>query len=412
MTAKRGPSIEFDHYAPEFARDFAEGFVELRSTCPMGYTESHGGYWVASSYEYARRVLSDDENFTVERSADGKTGGKIIPTAPHAPSIVPGSLDGAAHDRLRQPLRPLFTKNYVETKLGPVVRGIANELLDGLLDRDEFDFENEFSLKLAVETTFEWAGLDVEDKLGVLLMLEDAFAIDPEAGTGRDALAVATSEQFGAAAEVVRELVRKRAAEPKDDAISHMIAPDTGLTEDEVVSLTLSVAAAGIRNIGASLDNMLLHLDEHRDLRRELIENPGQISKAVDEILRIYSPAPFVARTALADVEFGDIVVKAGDRIAALVGSANHDETKFPDPDKVKLDRRDGLHLGFGVGSHYCVGNLLAKMELRIALETILSRMPEFQVVREKTRRYDLVGTNNGFTTMTVRPKPISSENL
>ena len=404
MIGAHGPEIEFDHHTPEFGEHQPAKLAELRGKCPMGYTAAHGGYWVASTYEFARRVLSDDENFTVERSPDGLSGGKLIPTAPHAPAILPGALDGAAHDRLRKPLRSVFTKRSVEENVGPIARRVADALVEELAAKEEFDFAHDYSFRLTVATIFEFVGIEVEDREKFILMLEDAFAIDPEAGGDRDTLASSTSQQFADAEGVVRRDVRARTVEPRGDLISHMVDPSTGLGEDEVVSLALSMVLGGVRTTAASMDNIVVHLQEHPDLRAELVAEPSKIPDAVEELTRLAAVTPLVARTAVTDQEFGDVHVAAGDRVAALICSANRDRARFPDGDEVKLGRRDGLHLSFGVGTHYCLGIWLAHMELRIGIEALLRVMPEFEVVLDRVQRYTLVGVNNGFSRLPVRP--------
>ena len=154
------PVVEFDHHSDEFAADSVERFAGLRASLPpLAFTESHGGFWVASSYELVREILSDNDTYTVERSADGTKGGKLIPTSAKAPAIVPGILDGEPHDRLRRPLRSLFAKPNIERTVGPVAKRLVDELLDELIDRDEFDFATEFSFRLTVNMIFEFVGL-------------------------------------------------------------------------------------------------------------------------------------------------------------------------------------------------------------------------------------------------------------
>jgi cytochrome P450 len=405
MTTSSRPQIEFDHHSPEFGIDQAERFAELRGRCPMGFTEEHGGYWVASTFELAKRVMGETENFTVELNEDRTEGGKLIPTAQHAPVIVPGILDGEEHDRLRNPLRAIFARKSIEERAGPVAERVAAELADELVGREEFDFANEFSFRLTVGTIFEFVGLtEIEDRRKFILMLEDAFAIDPEAGADRTELASSTSSQYEEAENRVRDIVRSRSESPTGDLISLMVAPDTGLSVDDVTALTLSILLGGVRTTAASLDNIVVHLDQHRDLRERLIENPSEIPDAVYEMVRIYSVTPLVARTATRDIEIGDVTVHKGDRIAALIASANLDEDKFPDAGTADPDRHAGLNLAFGIGMHYCLGIWLAKMELRVAVETILARMPDYAVVAEGTQRYAKVGVNNGFSRLTVRP--------
>jgi cytochrome P450 len=406
MSNGRRPVIEFDHHAPEFGQDQMAKFVDLRIRCPVAYTDSYEGFWVASTYDLAREVISDQDSFTVEKSADGTKGGKLIPTSRYAPSILPGLLEGEAHDRLRRPLKALFARGAVEDKVAPIARRVAAALVAELRDREEFDFAGEFSFRMTVETICDFVGLhEVGDRTKFILMLEDAFAIDPEAGADRDALASSAARQFEEASDLVRGVVRARAGEPADDLISHMVAPETGLTEDEVVSLALSMVLGGVRTTASSLDHIVLYLDAHPVLRERLRDEPSLIANAVDELVRIASVTPLVARTARRDVRLGDVEVRQGDRVAALIASANLDGERFADPETVKLDRRDGLHLAFGAGTHYCLGIWLAKMELRVAVEEILQHLPDLRVVPNGVRPYRIVGVNNGYSRIRVRPQ-------
>jgi cytochrome P450 len=404
LTGDQEPVVEFDHHVPEFGEDAHRRFADLRARCPVAFSKSYEGFWVASTYDAARKVISDDRLFTVEKSADGTKGGKLIPTSKYAPSVLPGVLDGEEHDRLRRPLRVVFSKAYIEREVEPIARRVADDLLDELVGLEEFDFVDRFSFPMTVDTIFEFVGLDVDDRRKFILMLEGAFAIDPEAGGDRDSLALQMRSQFADACAHVRTVARERTEHPRTDLMSHMTAPTSGLTEDEVVSLTLSMVLGGVRTTAASLDHILLQLDADPALRATLSSEPSLIPQAVEELTRISAVTPLVARTALADVDLGGVTIHKGDRIAALIASANLDEQQFPDGEAVKLDRRDGLSLTFGVGTHHCLGIWLAKMELRVAVEAILRRMPEFRVVTDRVRRYRLVGVNNGFASLPVRP--------
>lgn len=399
-------AIAFDHHSSDFAEDSVDRFPRLRAELPaMAYSESHGGFWVASSYELAREILSDSETYTVERSADGSKGGKLIPTSAQAPSIVPGVLDGEPHDRLRRPLRALFAKPNIERTVAPVAHRLTEALADDVLAKEVLDFATEFSFPLTVNVIFEFVGLtEVDDREAFIHMLEDAFAIDPEIGGDRDQLAGATSEQFRAAQDLVREVVRARTAESRDDLISKMVDPRTELTEDDAVALTLSIVLGGVRTTAASLDNMVHHLAQHPELRAELVEDPALIPAAVEDMLRYFAVTPLVARTVTEETELGGVTLREGDRVAAVLALANLDEDQFPEATQIDVDRSDGMHLTFGLGTHYCLGLWLARMELRTALEAILSRVPEYEVVESESRRFTKLGVNNGFARLVVRP--------
>jgi len=401
------PTIEFDHHSAEFAADSVERFPRLRESEPIAFSEAYEGFWVATDYDLVREILSDSDTYSVERSADGTRGGKLIPPSAKAPAVVPGTLEGEPHDRLRRPLRSLFAKPNIERTVAPVAKRLTAELLDEVAGQEQFDFATEFSFRLTVNVIFEFVGLhEVADREKFILMLEDAFAIDPEIGADRDQLAGATSQQYAEAEALVRDVVRARAASPTDDLISKMIDPGTGLTEDDAVALTLSMVLGGVRTTAASLDNMVDYLAGHTDLRDELIDDPSLIPAAVEEMLRYFAVTPLVARTLIQDTELGGVELHAGDRIAAVLALANLDEDQFPDPDEIDTDRNDGMHLTFGLGTHYCLGLWLARMELRTALEGLLERIPSYEVVESESRRFARLGVNNGYAQLVVRPNP------
>jgi cytochrome P450 len=400
MTA-REPTVQFDHHAQAFAQQGAVELAEFRGRCPVAYTASNQGYWVASSYEAARRVLSDDEHFTVERSADGTRGGLLIPSAPHAPRMWPGELDGSEHARLRRPLKTAFSRGYLEENVAPRLERSVHRILDELAEKESFDFVTDFSFALTVESIFDYVGLDeVGDRAEFIRMLEDAFAIDPEAGGEREQLAEETSPRFQRASELTRAAIRKRRQAPTSDLIGLMVSAQPALSEDEIVSLTLSLVLGGVRTTASAIDNTAWYLECHHDLRTHLIEHPGAIPAALDELLRLYSPTPFVARTVVEGTEVGGVALPEGDRVAAAICSANLDPGRFPDPEHVDLDRRDGLHLAFGVGTHYCLGIWLAKLELRVAITALLDRMPGYRIDLDRAQRYEHVGVNNGWATL------------
>jgi cytochrome P450 len=405
--ATREPSIEFDHHSTEFGRTAPALFEDMVARCPVAFSESNGGYWVAASYEHARKVLGDDENFTVRRSADGSSGGLLIPSAAHAPRVWPGELDGADHDRLRRPVRTAFSRGYLERNLAPALDRIIDERIAAISAMPKFDITTDFSFPITVESIFTYVGLqEIEDKPGLILMLEDAFAIDPDVGEDREALAEATSPLFREATARIRAIIDSRRPAPTDDLIGVMLTADPPLSGDEIDALTMSLLLGGVRTTAASIDNVLWHLDDDRDLRQAVIARPEILGAVVDELVRIYSPSPLVARTVVEDIELAGAQLKAGDRIAAAICSANLDPARFGDPATVNPERKDGLHLAFGVGTHYCLGIWLAKLEITHAVGQFLARLPDYAVDRDRAKRYDHTGVNNGWATLPAVASP------
>jgi cytochrome P450 len=137
---------------------------------------------------------------------------------------------------------------------------------------------------------------------------------------------------------------------------------------------------AGTETTTNLLTNSCVLLDQHRELRQRLTQDPGAIPKAVEEFLRYESPVQGLMRTTLRDVEILGQAVPAGSRVHMLFGSANRDERAFPQPESIDIDRSPNNHLSFGFGIHYCMGAGLARLEGRVAFEELLARMPDYSV--------------------------------
>jgi cytochrome P450 len=182
----------------------------------------------------------------------------------------------------------------------------------------------------------------------------------------------------------VTELLAERRQNPMpDDLLSASIAGEVDgrpLTDQELVMMTVLLINAGLDTTGMAISVAVWHLAQHPDLRDRLRTEPGLLETAVEEYLRWISPVPFQGRTVSEDIQYGGCPMKAGDKVALLLGSANRDETAFPDADEFVPDRYPNRHLAFGVGAHRCLGSNLARVALRVSLEELLARIPDFHV--------------------------------
>jgi cytochrome P450 len=207
--------------------------------------------------------------------------------------------------------------------------------------------------------------------------------------------AVAAATDF---AEVVRELARRRAAEPTGDLLSDLVAAREGaarLSEDEVVASSVLLLNAGheasVNVFGNGLAAML-----RRGLRPS-----ADVAATVEEMLRFDSALQLFERTATEDVQVGDITVEAGQRIAALLGAANRDPAVFDQPDEFRVDRDPNNHLAFGVGVHFCLGAPLARMELAESLPVLFETFPDLTLADEPVSRGTFV--LRGYRSVPVR---------
>ncbi len=198
------------------------------------------------------------------------------------------------------------------------------------------------------------------------------FADDEERrNAGRDAIAV-----------YLMEKMEERRGDPGDDLISvllHTEVEGAPIPDIHVLGMAALTLIAGVDTTWSGIGSAMWHLATHDDDRRRLAAEPGLMLTAVEELLRAYSPVT-MARIVAADVEVEGCPMKAGDRVLMSFPAANRDPAAFDRPDEVLLDREVNRHLAFGVGIHRCAGSNLARMELRVALETWLARIPEFHL--------------------------------
>jgi cytochrome P450 len=284
-----------------------------------------------------------------------------------------------AHTRLRRPVAKAFARGHIE-RLRPRVREIAAGLLADL-DGDGFDVIEGYAEPLPVLVIAELLGVprsyahDLRDWSQAIVRM---YEVSPSQQTVDDAVRAAT--EFSGLA---RELAAERRTTPADDLISDLVA--TELTDDEVVAAVVLLLNAGHEASVNVFGNGLVAMLE-RGLR------PGDdVAATVEEMLRFDSALQLFERTALEDVEVGhggqSVVVREGEKIAALLGAANRDPEVFDAPDEFRVDRTPNNHLAFGVGVHFCLGAPLARMELAESVPALFERFPALELRGEPESR-------------------------
>jgi cytochrome P450 len=285
------------------------------------------------------------------------------------------------HTRLRRLVVGAFNRGHVE-RLRPRVRELATGLL-GRVDRAGFDVVGEYAEPLPVLVIAELLGVPTE--LAPQLRswsqaIVKMYEVQPSEQVQDAAVRAAT--EFAA---TIRELVRDRAATPRDDLVSDLVAArdgDARLTDDEVVASAVLLLNAGHEASVNVFGNGLVSM-----LRAGVRPSPEQLGTCVEEMLRHDSALQLFERTATQPVEVGDVTVQPGQKIAALLGAANRDPAVFDTPDAFRPDRDPNPHLAFGAGLHFCVGAPLARMELVESLGLLLRTLPGIRLVDEPVSR-------------------------
>src|SRR5512139_2465980 len=371
------PTTGIDLTAPAVVADPYPHFAAERRRHPVAWHDA-SGMWLTFDHAAANAVLRH------------RSLGRIWTDKQPVERFEPFNLlhrnqmmenEPPEHTRLRRLVAGAFARGHVE-RLRPRVRELAAGLLDAV-DPAGFDVIGEYAEPLPVLVIAQLLGVpaDLAPQLrawsqAIVRMYE--VAPDEEQ---QDA-AVRAAEEFAA---VVRELARDRAASPRDDLVSDLVAAREGearLSEDEVVASAVLLLNAGHEASVNVFGNGLVAV-----LSRGLRPAPGHVPLCVEEMLRFDSALQLFERTATADVRIGDVTVEEGQKIAALLGAANRDPAVFEQADTFLTTRDPNPHLAFGAGVHFCLGAPLARMELAESLALLWERLPGLRLVGEPTPR-------------------------
>jgi cytochrome P450 len=366
--------VDFDIHDDELTPKVYERYSELRRTCPVAWSNNHGGHWIVSRYEDIHEVNRCPEIFS-----NNPVG--IPPNLGQDAPLIPLEVDPPEHTSYRQILTPLFSPARMNA-LEPKIRALVTDLIDGFAARGECEFIEEFARPLPSQVFLGLMGWPLEDAPRLLKWTYDIIEGKP-GGTDEESNEVRTA----AGMEVYTyfaELLDNAYENPGDDIISQLTRSrfngERELSQFEVLNIVFIVMLGGLHTVTGTLGNSLIHLAEHPDQRDRLVANPALIPSAVEELLRWESiVAP--ARRVTTPVTINGVDMEPGDRVLLPLGSAGRDPEEFPDADEVILDRMPNRHLAFGSGPHRCLGSHLARIELKVALEELHRRLPDYELV-------------------------------
>jgi len=316
--------------------------------------------WVATSWETVSFVLRNAEMFS---SADTGQAGRMGSARP----LIPLEIDPPEHHRYRKILDPFFSPNVLRP-LEPVLRAQINEYIDAFIDRGSADLLAEFFVPYPTAVFLTLYGLPLEDRPTFLRWKDEMIRgsiTDPDLG------ARTAAEFYG----YMTPLIEGRDG-TGDDLLSKMVK--AGLTVEEILDITYLFIMAGLDTVTTALSATFAYLATHPEQRRLIVENPSIVSTAVEELLRVETPAPALSRRATADIEVGGVMVKEGEEVFCHLGAANSDLEGCPNAVDVDLTRTDNRHATFGLGVHRCLGSHLARIEVRLVVDEFHRRIPNY----------------------------------
>ncbi|WIW89459.1 cytochrome P450 [Sphingobium sp. V4] len=344
--------------------DIHLGYRDLLAEAPpVFFTPRNGGHWVVQSYDLVTELLKDHNRFSAaERS---------IPKAQTAFPMIPLYLDPPEHGPYRSELMRYFSPAVVR-KLNDQIRTWARRLIADVADKGGCEFTEAIGARFPVSVFMEIMGMPLERFPEFRQIVGEYFAhwSDP---VKRDAMREFVTGQM-------REITAQRRVEPRDDFFSHLVTMSIrgrDLTDQEIESITLMMFVAGLDTVAGTLGFTYRNLAERPDIQQQLRENPERIGAFVEESLRRYSVV-LPPRVATQDCRLGEADVRAGDMILASLPGAGFDPSIYAAPEKFELDRTRPT-LAFGTGAHVCLGNFLARAEMRILTEEWVKAIPTFR---------------------------------
>jgi cytochrome P450 len=387
--------IDFNPYDKAFADNPYPIYKRLRDEAPV-YRCAPLNFWAISRYADVQEAHRDFKTFS---SAGGVTIEGLDAMVPLL--IVKDPPEHLWHKAL---ITKVFTPNRMGS-LEPFIRNLVTSLLDKAAQKEEFDFVQEFALQVPLQVISELIGIPEEFRQEIhrltskLLYREDGSGLAELAAT------------MGALQEIYLGLVRERRAHPRKDPITYLIESevkdDEGvlrrLTDDEMAFRFGELAAAGHETVAKTIPNGAMAFQRFAGERKKLIENPGLLPGAVEEVLRFDPPSQLQGRTTTRDVTLHGVTIPAGSKTMLLTGAAMRDERKFENPDVFNISREapiDSIYFGFGI--HRCLGVHLARLELRIVFEQLLKRFPNFEVDPSRATR-SVLSNVRGVSTLPAR---------
>lgn len=367
-------------------------YRRLRDEAPL-YRNAERDIWALSRFEDVQRAARDWATYSSAEGNDHDDFPLLL-----APAGDLAGVDPPTHTRLRKVVHVAFSPAEIRDRFEPLVRAATTRLIDRFAERGRADFARELARPLPAQMVCTWLGFPEDDHPQLIDWfghLGDRIPgerfLPPSALAARDAMRAYID---AAAAE--------RRVAPRDDLLSVLVEAETDgrMSHDEVVGLSLLLFLAGITTTAGLISNSLYHLARFPDQRELMRREPERIPAAVEELLRFEAPIQTLMRTATQDVEVHGMTIPKGGHVSLIWASANRDERRWPDPDRIDITRAPERHVAFGEGIHHCIGAPLARLEARIAFEELFRRIPDF-VVEGPIRRIQ-TATDRGLESLPV----------
>jgi cholest-4-en-3-one 26-monooxygenase len=321
-------------------------------------------------------VLDAERNPELFSSAGG-----IRPDQPGMPYMI--DMDDPSHLLRRKLVNAGFTRKRVMDKL-PSIGNLCDTLIDSVCEKGEADFVRDIAAPLPMAVIGDMLGVLPQER-DLLLKWSDDLVCGLSSHVDEATIKL-LMDTFAAYTAFTMDVIAKRRAEPTDDLFSILVNSEVEgqkMEDAEIVMETLLILIGGDETTRHTLSGGTEQLLRHRDQWSQVTGDLGKLPGAIEEMLRWTSPVKNMCRTLTADTEFHGAQLRKDEKIMLMFESANFDEEVFGDPEQFRIDRNPNNHLAFGFGTHFCMGNQLARLELKIMLERVLQRLPDLRLADE-----------------------------
>jgi cytochrome P450 len=352
-------------------------FESLRKSEPVSWLAALN-MWYVTRYEDVRAIILDTERFTTVSEHSlllGTFGAHLLTT------------EGAQHDRYRLAVQPYFTTSFIRNHFEGSIRIAAAELVEGFRSAGKVELRGALARRLPIQAMLIACGLPRDAELRIRQWY-DGFEAALANFTRDTTVRLQAQHDVAALHEFLESAMRAATGRLDTSLIAGLVnAPaDKRLAADEIKRNLSIILFGGISTVEALILNSLWALFEHPAVLNRLRCDPALLPQVLDETIRWLSPVQSATRHVVGDCELAGVRLEAGATVNCMIGAANRDPTVFPDPDCFDIDRPNlRRHLGFATGPHNCVGFNLAKAEARIAIEELLTRLPQFTRIRSES---------------------------
>ncbi|MDV6270479.1 MULTISPECIES: cytochrome P450 [Rhodococcus] len=396
--------IDYERHGPNFRDEFVEKTHELHAKCPIAWSDSYDGHWVASGIDELFAIARRSDAVTSFRDVDGSKNGykgiSIPAYAQSGPYTAPSflELDPPEQTDFRTILNPYLSPAAV-ARWVPVIDDLVRACIDDNIESGSIDFVFDLANVVPAVVTMGLLGLPLTDWV---IHNEPAHALmytpphSPDFGRVR--------QIFEESKLALMESVKDVRANPRPgllDALVRSTVAGKPLSDEQIRATAALLVGGGFDTTTALTGQSILWLSQHQAERARLIDEIDTLlDPATEEFLRYVTPAQGDGRTFSQDVEINGVEFKEGERLWLSWAMANRSPDVFPNPDEVDFDRRGNRHTAFGLGIHRCIGSNVARVLFKRMLTAVLERMPDFVVDPEKVVHYESVAMINGLVNL------------